>query len=82
MKRPKRGKLYSLLMLSFALSFATAACGSGSADAGGASKSPAPTADALSAVVKDDAIAALLPDATRQAGAVRFASSAGSGTST
>jgi len=77
-KRPKRGKLYSLLMLSFALSFATAACGTGSADAGGASKSAAPTADVLSGVAKDDAIAALLPDATKQAGVVKFASSVGS----
>jgi len=77
-KRPKRGKLYSLLMLSFALSFATAACGTGSADAGGASKSAAPTADVLSGVAKDDAIAALLPDATKQSGVVKFASSVGS----
>jgi polar amino acid transport system substrate-binding protein len=79
-KRPKRSKLYSLLMLSFVLSFATAACGTGSGatDAGGASKSAIPTADVLSAVVKDDAVAALLPDAAKQAGVVKFASSVGS----
>lgn len=73
--RAGRSKLYSLLMLSFAISLATAGCG-GSADAGGASA--VPTADVLGSVVKDDALAALLPEATRQAGVVKFASSVGS----
>jgi len=75
--RTRRSRLYPLLMLSFAISFATAGCGS--AGAGGApAGSAAPTVDVLGSVVKDDAIAALLPDATRQAGVVKFASSVGS----
>jgi polar amino acid transport system substrate-binding protein len=73
----RRSKLYSLLMLSFAISLATAGCG-GSADAGGATRSAVPTADVLGSVTKDDALAALLPEATRQAGVVKFASSVGS----
>lgn len=73
----RRNKLYSLLMLSFAISLATAGCG-GSADAGGATRSALPTADVLGSVTKDDALAALLPEATQQAGVVKFASSVGS----
>jgi len=75
--RARRSELYSLLMLSFAISLATAGCG-GSADAGGASGSAVPTADVLGSVVKDDTLTALLPESTRQAGVVKFASSVGS----
>ena len=75
--RARRSKVYSLLMLSFAISFATAGCGSAGAGSGPA-ESAAPTVDVLGSVAEDDAIAALLPDATRQAGVVKFASSVGS----
>jgi polar amino acid transport system substrate-binding protein len=64
-------------MLSFAISFATAGCGSAGAGSG-TPASAVPTVDVLGSVAKDDAIAALLPDATRQAGVVKFASSVGS----
>ncbi|MET1073367.1 MAG: ABC transporter substrate-binding protein [Umezawaea sp.] len=74
--KTKRSQIYAALMLAFAVAFATAGCGA--ADAGGGAPSTAPTADVLASVVEDDAIAALLPEATRQAGVVKFASSVGS----
>lgn len=75
--RARRNKLYPLLLLTFAISFATAGCGSAGAGSG-STGSTDPTVDVLGSVVKDDAIAALLPEATRQAGVVKFASSVGS----
>ncbi|HEX6341336.1 ABC transporter substrate-binding protein [Umezawaea sp.] len=75
--RARRNELYPLLLLTFAISFATAGCGSAGAGSG-STGSTAPTADVLGSVVKDDAIAALLPEATRRAGVVKFASSVGS----
>ncbi|WNV90480.1 ABC transporter substrate-binding protein [Umezawaea sp. Da 62-37] len=73
--KTKRSQIYAALMLAFAVAFATAGCGA--ADAGGSTPSTAPTADVLASVVKDDSIAALLPEAARQAGVVKFASSVG-----
>jgi polar amino acid transport system substrate-binding protein len=76
-RRTSKNPLYSTLMLAFAIAFATAACGS--ADAGSSSPTePNAKADVLSSVTKDDAIAAQLPAAARQAGVVKFASSVGS----
>jgi len=74
MRRRRRNPLYATLILAFAVTFATAC---GSADAGGPA-TPDPKTDVLSGVVKDEAIAAQLPAAVRQAGVVRFATSVGS----
>ncbi|NUT95456.1 MAG: ABC transporter substrate-binding protein [Saccharothrix sp.] len=64
----------TLLMLTALLALVVSGCGAPAASPDDGVK---PSVDVVSALAKDDAIAALLPEATRQAGVVKFGSSVG-----
>jgi polar amino acid transport system substrate-binding protein len=75
--RRRSRPLANPVLLALLTALVVSGCGAGASATGGNTAQPSATQDVVSGVAKVDSIAALLPAATRTAGTVKFAVSAG-----